>query len=451
MSSDEAVTLSRSLADICVDVSYGYTASASSDPVGPRFLRITDIQGGRFDWFSVPYCEADERELQKYRLEVGDIVVARTGNSTGENAQVWSEPPDAVFASYLIRFRVDPKLANPFFVGYQLRSERFRQHVLAVRSGSAQPGANAKQLGTFAVHLPSWSAQELAVEVLRALDDRIALLRETNATLEAIAQALFKSWFVDFDPVRAKSQGLAPAGMDEATAALFPDGFEDSALGPVPAGWPCIDLGELTRRFGGAIQTGPFGSQLHAKDYVDIGIPVVMPKDILGRRVSTESVARVGATDVERLSRHKLQNGDIVFSRRGDVERHALITEREVGWLCGTGCLLVRPGPAWQSPGFLSLLLDAPRARTWLVQHAVGATMPNLNVGILSSVPLVLPPPDLLAAFDAVVAATEEQRSRNATMAETLAEIRDALLPRLISGQLRLPEAALTADPAPTH
>jgi type I restriction enzyme S subunit len=283
--------------------------------------------------------------------------------------------------------------------------------------------------------------QREVVESLRALDDRIALLRETNATLEAIAQALFKSWFVDFDPVRAKSQGLAPAGMDEATAALFPEGFEEATLGPVPIGWACIDLGELTRRCGGAIQTGPFGSQLHAKDYVDIGVPVVMPKDIVGRRVSTDSIARVGSDDVERLARHKLQAGDIVFSRRGDVERHALITEREVGWLCGTGCLLVRPGPGWQSPGFLSLLLDAPRARTWLVQHAVGATMPNLNTGILASVPVVLPPPALLAAFDTVVAVTEVQRSRNATMAETLAEARDTLLPRLISGQLRLPEA----------
>lgn len=329
------------------------------------------------------------------------------------------------------------------FLKYVLLSER--QALLRYASGTTHQTIYFPEAKAFHVCMPTIAEQQRIVEMLQPLDDRIALLREASATLEAIAQALFKSWFIDFDPVRAKSQGLAPAGMDEATAALFPEGFEESALGPVPKGWPCIDLGELTRRCGGGIQTGPFGSQLHAKDYVDIGIPVVMPKDIVGRRVSTDSIARVGSDDVERLSRHKLQAGDIVFSRRGDVERHALITEREIGWLCGTGCLLVRPGPGWQSPSFLSLLLDAPRARTWLVQHAVGATMPNLNTGILASVPVVLPPPALLAAFDAVVAVTEEQRSRNATMAETLAEIRDALLPRLISGQLRLPNQELQA------
>ena len=276
--------------------------------------------------------------------------------------------------------------------------------------------------------------------------DRIALLRETNATLEAIAQALFKSWFVDFDPVRAKQQGLAPAGMDEATAALFPDSFEDSALGPAPQGWQQTNLAGLTKHYGGSIQTGPFGSQLHASDYVESGIPVVMPKDIQNRRATTDSIARIRATDADRLSRHKLTKGDIVFSRRGDVERHALISEREVGWLCGTGCLLVRPGESWPSSTFLSMLLDAPHARTWLVQHAVGATMPNINTGILGSVPVIAPPPGLLTAFEGIVALTEEQRSRNASTGETLVTLRDTLLPRLISGQLRLPEVNLLAE-----
>ncbi|MFN8956247.1 MAG: hypothetical protein ACK5V9_14915, partial [Burkholderiales bacterium] len=137
MSSDTQLTL----ADICTDVSYGYTESATFEAVGPKFLRITDIQGGGFDWQKVPFCPASPQDTKKYSLEVGDIVVARTGNSTGENAQIFSPPPPSVFASYLIRFRPDGKRVNPFYVGYQLRSERFRQHVLSVRSGSAQPGA----------------------------------------------------------------------------------------------------------------------------------------------------------------------------------------------------------------------------------------------------------------------------------------------------------------------
>ena len=280
------------------------------------------------------------------------------------------------------------------------------------------------------------------------LDDRITLLRETNATLEAIAQALFKSWFVDFDPVRAKMEGRTPEGMDEATAALFPDGFETSELGEVPRGWQATDLAELTSQSGGSIQTGPFGSQLHASDYVEVGIPVVMPKDISLRRVQTESIARISPTDADRLARHKLAPGDVVFSRRGDVERHALISETERGWLCGTGCLLVRPGPKWPSPNFLSLLLDLPQSRLWLVRHAVGATMPNLNTGILGSVPVVMPSREVVIAFEEIVSRLEARRAHNAEQAQTLSSLRDTLLPRLISGQLRLPEAQAATEAA---
>ena len=310
------------------------------------------------------------------------------------------------------------------------------------------PSINTKILSDIPIYFPDLATQREAALILGKIDDRITLLRETNATLEAIAQALFKSWFVDFDPVRAKMEGRAPEGMDETTAALFPDGFEESELGLVPKGWTATTLAALTKQHGGSIQTGPFGSQLHASDYVPDGIPVVMPKDIANRRVATDSVARIDAINVERLARHKLQVGDIVFSRRGDVEKHALIGDREVGWLCGTGCLLVRPGKNWIAPNFLSMALDAPAARLWLVQHAVGATMPNLNTGILGSVRLVLPPSVLLAAFENVIAASQALQSQNASTIETLATLRDTLLPRLISGQLRLPEAQAAAAEA---
>lgn len=329
----------------------------------------------------------------------------------------------------------DFKGNDPRFIHYFMMTVDY----FAYSDKAAVPGVNRNHLHEAAARLPPLRLQKVIARFLGAFDDRITLLRETNATLEAIAQALFKSWFVDFDPVRAKRDGRAPEGMDEATAALFPASFEDSELGEVPRGWRASSLADLTTQSGGSIQTGPFGSQLHASDYVTDGVPVVMPKDISLRRVQTDSIARVPASDVERLARHKLLPGDIVFSRRGDVERHALISETERGWLCGTGCLLVRPGKTWPSPTFLSILLDAPQSRAWLVQHAVGATMPNLNTGILGSVPVVLPPSELLVAFEEVVSALEASRAENSERARTLSTLRDTLLPRLISGQLRLP------------
>lgn len=151
-------------------------------------------------------------------------------------------------------------------------------------------------------------------------------------------------------------------------------------------------LGAICEAQGGAIQTGPFGSQLHTSDYTDVGIPVVMPTNIGDGGISEDGIARIGQADVERLSQHKLQIGDIVFSRRGDVTKNALVGEREAGWLCGTGCLKVRLGQSSiANPKFITYCLRLPETKEWLVRHAVGATMPNLNTGILASVPVELP------------------------------------------------------------
>ena len=306
-----------------------------------------------------------------------------------------------------------------------------------VDDGSPIPSTTRAAVYVRDLDVPPSSEQRAIARILGTLDDKIELNRRMNETLEAMARALFKSWFVDFDPVRAKAEGRDP-GLPKPLADLFPDSFEDSELGEIPKGWRASVLGEEVARCGGRIQTGPFGSQLHASDYVADGVPVVMPKDLSQRRVSTLSIARVKLSDAERLTRHRLQEGDIVYSRRGDVERHGLVRGRETGWLCGTGCLLVRLGPEWPSPLFASIALDRPEIRAWLVQHAIGATMPNLNTGILAKVPLVVPSDDVLRAFNRVVQPLADRAIASDAQSETLAALRDTLLPKLISGELRL-------------
>ena len=431
-------SLLRDSKGIAVGVMYPGPDTAGGVPL----IKVGDIDRGVIP-ARPTYCISAEtnHEYRRTQLDGDELLITLVGNP-GECVVVTPEMRswNPARAIAVIRLR-DTGLRT--YMKAVLESAAGKHLIDAVLNTTVQKTLNLKDIRRLPIPLPHRATIKGISDLSNALTGRIAILLQSNATLEAITRALFKSWFVDFDPVRAKQQGLAPTGMDEATAATFPSDFQESALGLVPKGWECIDLAALTKRFGGSIQTGPFGSQLHASDYVDSGVPVVMPKDIVNRRVSTYSVARIGTVDAERLSRHKLQAGDIVFSRRGDVERHALITEREIGWLCGTGCLLLRPGSTWKSPGFLSMLLDAPRARTWLVHHAVGATMPNLNTGILGSVPVVLPSLSVLRAFEDLISVTEQQRSRNASMAETLAGVRETLLPRLISGQLRLPEAAV--------
>ncbi|MBW3808337.1 restriction endonuclease subunit S [Aeromonas hydrophila] len=382
--------------------------------------------------------------LSKSALIPGDVVIANVGANAGTVFRVPALDRPATLGpnAVLVRPKTDmsEKISKDYLY-YYFVSPCGQAKLQSLITGSAQPKFNKTALRGLHVEFPSITAQQSIAEVMLAIDDRIALLRETNVTLEAIAQALFKSWFVDFDPVHARVRGEQPAGLAPEVAALFPDNFEESKLGMVPKGWSWSVLGNVCTDHGGAIQTGPFGSQLHASDYVQEGTPVVMPKDISGRRVDGGTAARIGMADVERLSRHQLQIGDIVFSRRGDVEKHALIGELEQGWLCGTGCLLVRPGKNWSSPGFLSRLLDLQSTKRWLTQHAVGATMPNLNTGILAAVPVLLPSREVLMEFEQLTHVLDTRISENNATIQTLANLRDTLLPRLISGQLRLPDA----------
>ncbi len=421
--------LSLTLADVCTDVSYGYTESATNEPVGPKFLRITDIQGGSFDWEKVPFCPASEQDLGKYRLEVGDIVVARTGNSTGENAQVVTCPPPAVFASYLIRFRPDAKLVNPFFVGYQLRSERFRQHVLSVRGGSAQPGANAKQLGSFAIQLLGRELQDAVVEILRTLDDRIALLRETNATLEAIAQALFKSWFVDFDPVRAKMAGRDPDSMDEATAVLFPDSFEESELGLVPTGWLVRAISE-TCDIGRGASPRPI-QKFMGGDVPWIKIADATASDGLFVFETKEMIIKEGV-------RHSVEvrPGDLIMSNSASCGITVFV---ELNGCIHDGWLYFRN---YQHIGKYFLFFWLRKIADHLVHLADGSVQKNLNIALVSSQKIICPSFEVVQAFDKLAGPLLNRIRENCIQAQTLATLRDTLLPRLISGQLRLPEAA---------
>ncbi len=187
------------LGEICSDVSYGYTESASLDPIGPKFLRITDIVPGRVTWANVPYCHVSSKDHAKYRLSEGDIVIARTGATTGYTYTMKSNDLkyDAVFASYLIRYRVDDQKAAPFFVGHLLTSSIWKGFVDGILGGSAQPGANAKQFADFEILLPPLPEQRAIAGLLSSLDDKIDLLHRQNKTLEGMAEALYRHFFVD--------------------------------------------------------------------------------------------------------------------------------------------------------------------------------------------------------------------------------------------------------------
>lgn len=158
------------------------------------------------------------------------------------------------------------------------------------------------------------------------------------------------------------------------------------------------------------IQTGPFGSQLHQSDYSDIGTPVIMPKDIVDGKISDASIARVEEAHVNRLARHKVNEGDIIYPRRGDVRKCAYTVAEQSGWLCGTGCLRVTIDNKKAVPKYVFYHLQEEKTRGWIEKHAIGATMLNLNTSILSNIPLRIPRLDvqkkiatILSRYDSLI------------------------------------------------
>lgn len=198
-------------------------------------------------------------------------------------------------------------------------------------------------------------------------------------------------------------------------------------FGPLPDGWGVATLGDACARGGGNIQTGPFGSQLLASNYVPVGFPTIMPQNIGDNRIVTEGIARIAPEDAERLSRYRVRVGDIVYSRRGDVEKRALVRAGEDGWLCGTGSLRVRFGDGPIDSTYASYYLGHPEVRGWIVRHAIGAAMPNLNTPILSALPLVIPPLPEQRAIAAILGALDDKIELNRRMNRTLEAMAQAL------------------------
>jgi len=199
-------------------------------------------------------------------------------------------------------------------------------------------------------------------------------------------------------------------------------------------------LGAIVNETGGTIQTGPFGSQLHASDYLPMGTPLVMPVNLGDNLIAEDGIARVGAGDAQRLRRHALREGDIVFSRRGDVGRRSIVRLRESGWLCGTGCLAARFGSRQTAvnPEFIALYLGSTQVRTWLEDNAVGGTMPNLNTAILASTPIRLPSRE---EQDAIACALEDVSAQIALLELLIAKkqaIQQGVMQELLTGQTRL-------------
>lgn len=372
-------------ADICESVRYGYTASANEEEVGPRFLRITDIVPDSIDWDSVPFCEIDESDRERFGLKAGDIVVARTGATVGY-AKLIRDSTNAVFASYLVRYRVDEKQADPGFVGRLVESFIYKDFVKSRVGGAAQPNANAQVLGSFQFRLPLRREQERIADILSAYDDLIENNRRRMSLLEEAARQLYREWFVRL---------------------RFPGHEHTPIINGVPKGW----------------QWTPFENAIVLQRGFDL--PVQARED--------GEVPIYGSTGI---------NG---FHNKARVTGPGIVTGRS-----GTlGEVHYIPGDFWplntalwvkefrRVTPLLSLFLMREMD---LKQYNGGVSVPTLDRKTVHRVQILVPIKNLILAFDEFAAPLFDQIENLTLQNQKLCAARDLLLPRLMNGDFSVSE-----------
>ena len=425
MSSDFVVTTIGNTCEISTGFPFksnGYCAK--SDCI--KLLRGDNIAQGSLRWDGVKRWnpEALERSVEaKYSLRSGDVVVAmdRPWIEAGlKFAAIQESDLPCLLVQRVACLRAGTSV-DQGFLKYVVSDYAFTSHVLAVQTGTAVPHISSKQIAEYEFAAPPLEEQKAIAHILGSLDEKIELNRKTNETLEAMAKALFKSWFVDFDPVTAKVEGRSN-GLPAEISDLFPDSFEDSELGGIPSGWRVDSIYSVASVVYGA----PFSSSLFNGD--GSGIPVARIRDLPGEApgVYTTEVHPKGTL---------ILPGDIVVGMDGEFR--AYLWGGEECWMNQRVCKFI-PG----KKGRTCFLRESIRKPLMDVEMSETATtVIHLGKGDIDGFRVVVPTQEILDVFSAATTPLYEEVVANKQQARVLAKIRDALLPKLISGEIRIPDA----------
>jgi type I restriction enzyme S subunit len=415
-----------SLAEV-YDFSSGLSKPRSDFGSGHPFLSFKDV----FYNSAVPkqlteLVQSTEQERASCSVKRGDVFLTRTSETMDElgmSSVALADIPDATFNGFTKRLRPRRKLIVPEFARYFFRSSIFRAAVNSMSTMSTRASLNNEMLERLTITFPEYAEQEAIAHVLSALDDKIELNRKMNETLEAMARDLFKSWFVNFDPVRAKAEGRDP-GLPSHIAALFPDSFVDSVVGEIPAGWKSGSLADyaLLNPESWSKETRP-----DAIRYADLANT---------KWGKIEVLALYSRGDAPSRAQRVLRPGDtIVGTVRPGNGSYAMIDED--GITGSTGFAVLRP-QAFDYREFVYLAATADDNIEALAHVADGGAYPAIRPEIVLSTPTVCPPAGIVTAFAGVARPLLGRIAHNGKESRSLAAIRDLLLPKLISGDLRV-------------
>lgn len=391
------------LGEVC-DTQYGFTASTVRQDTGTQFLRITDIVPQLIDWNTVPYCQIQEKDREKYLLHKGDIVVARTGATVGYAKYIKEDVP-AVFASYLVRLLVNSIDVDRHYVGLCVESNLFKEYIQSISNGSAQPNANAQMISSFEINLPPLATQHRIATILSRYDSLIENYQKQIKLLEEAAQRLYKEWFIDLH---------------------FPGHENINIIDGVPEGWERKKVGEI-----GTVITGKTPSTSNKENYGG-SIPFITIPDM---HTGIYPVPSVFLSDKGAESQNKkyIPQGALMVSCIGTAGLVCITKER-----CQT------------NQQINSLILDDNEMLYYmyfvflsLKEHlnnigSNGATMTNVNKSKFESIDIVVPSSCIIRDFSQRTTPYFVNILSLQSQLRLLTEARDRLLPKLMSGAIEV-------------
>jgi type I restriction enzyme S subunit len=377
-------------------------------------------------WVSGEFVFVTEKKAKSLSANLarpGDIVFTQRG-TLGQVSLV----PQGPFGQYLVsqsqmKLTVDRNIADPLFFYYFFSSAEQQDYIRQNAIQTGVPHTNLGILRATPVVLPPLSEQHAIARILGSLDDKLELNRRMNATLEAMAQAIFTSWFVDFDPVRAKMEGREPTGMDAETAALFPDGFGEVDGREVPVGWRAGTFGDVAENLRNGIQSDEIDPNTN---YISLA---EMPRNCiaLDTWVTAENIDS---------NKFEFREGQILFGKLRPYFHKVGIAP--VNGVCSTDILVVVP-KSRVCYGLVLMHISSDPFIDYVTQSSTGTRMPRTNWDAMAGYSIIIPSVEILESFERVINPMLQRIQHNVRQSRTLAALRDTLLPKLISGEVRVP------------
>ena len=424
----------KRLGSFCTKIGSGATPRGGSEVylnsrISHALVRSQHVFDRHFDSAGLAFIsETHASELRNAEVQSGDVLLNITGDGVtfGRSCIVPDRVLPACVNQHVSIIRPDRHECDPGYLLSVLTHPATKGYIESFNSGGSRRAITKGHIESFEIPLPPLAEQRAIAAVLGALDDKIELNRRMNATLEAMAWALFHSWFVDFDPARAKLDGRQPLGFNTTTAALFPNEFEDSELGHIPKGW-------TAQRLPDAVEVNP-------RRTLKAGVvaPYLDMKNLPTQGHSAEKVI-----DREFTSGTKFQNGDTLLARitpcleNGKTGYVDFLEDGQVGW-GSTEYIVLAPKPPLP-PQFGYLLARSEALRVHAIQNMTGTSgRQRVPSECFSNFLLVVPTPEVACRFDELTAPLMAKIKSNSTESRTLGTLRDTLLPKLLSGELRI-------------